>query len=58
LAGNGKDSPIYTLEANTGKPFLLSPELQKYNSKDDFEEKQNPTVKRVQLTRMEESVAR
>ena len=58
LTGNGNNSPIYTLEANTGKPFLLSPELQKYNSREDFEEKQNPTVKRTQLTRMEESIAR
>ncbi|BAY66425.1 hypothetical protein NIES22_65640 [Calothrix brevissima NIES-22] len=56
LTGNGEDCPIYTLEANTGKPFLLSPELHKYNSKADFEEKQDQSVKEVKWTRMSENI--
>lgn len=54
LSGNGDGSPIYTLEANTGKPFLLSPELCKYNSKADFEERQDPDVNSVSWTRMDD----
>jgi hypothetical protein len=52
LIGNGDDSPIYTLEANTGKPFLLSPELCKYNSRADFEEERDPDVQSVVWTHM------
>ena len=56
LTGNGEDSPIYTLEANTGKPFLLSPKFHKYESKADFEENQDKSVKEVKWTRMSENI--
>ncbi|MGB6297046.1 MAG: ubiquitin-like protein [Rivularia sp. (in: cyanobacteria)] len=55
LAGSEKKPPIYTLEAHAGKPFLLGPELHKYDSIDDLEEKQNPQVEKVEPTTMKGS---
>jgi len=56
LMGNGEGSPIYTLEANTGKPFLLSPELYRYNSIADFEEGSDQDVDSVSWTRMTDNM--
>jgi hypothetical protein len=45
LAGNGEEnSPIYTLEGHTGKPFLLGPELHRYKSIEDFAESKDSKV--------------